>query len=163
MMQNYSFAFMVAPVHYRAIAAFFVGWMNAFAWLFTVASVTIYPAQLTGLIAEIYSSSYKSEAWHIYLIYVAFLVVSTAIVVYWSDLIPRIETILFYTSLLAAASYVITFLAASDKTQSAKTVITEWTGSSGWSPGLSFMLDMGQGMWMYVILPCLFSSNVVDI
>lgn len=139
---------MVSSAKNRGTAAFYVGWMNALAWLFTTASVTIYPAQLTALIAEIYSSSYESERWHIYLIYVAFLIVSTAIVIFWSDLIPKIETILFYTSLLAAATYIITFLAAGPTHQSAKTVFTEWVGSSGWNTGFAALLDIGQGMWM---------------
>lgn len=143
-----SFAFMVAPARLRPTAAFVTGWLNIFAYLFTTSSGAIFPAQLIATVAEIYNPGYTAERWHIWLIYVALLILSTLIVVFRASLMPKIQFVFFCASVLAVAIISILLLAMSPVKQPAKKVLVDWNNTSGWSPGLGFMLVMGQAMWL---------------
>lgn len=70
----HSHAFMVAPSRYKKGAGFLVAWLAILEWLFVVCSTTIFPAQLTAEMASIWYPEYTVQRWHIYLVYVAFLI-----------------------------------------------------------------------------------------
>lgn len=142
---------MVARPNYQKVAAYVTAWCTIFEWLFVVCSTTIFPAQLTAQLASIWFPSYTTERWQIYLIYVLLLVLGAAMVILCHGVMPKIEVFFCWSSLLAFLTFMITLVAASDSKQRASTVFAEWQNSSGWSDGFAFMLDVGQGMWMYVL------------
>jgi choline transport protein len=141
---------MLAPERYRASAAFITAWFNIFAYLFTLASATIFPAQVIAQLAHIYNPEYTPERWHIWLIYVAILVVSTAVVTLKSSFMPRLQSIFFYASLLAVICISVILMAKGASGERAREVMTTWSNNSGWNDGLAYMLAMGQGMWLCV-------------
>ncbi|KAI5460612.1 amino acid/polyamine transporter I [Mariannaea sp. PMI_226] len=147
---QYHFSFMLAPERYRGPAAFVTAWFNIFAYLFTTASAAIFPAQLIAQLASIYNQSYIPERWHIWLIYVAILVFSTAIVILRSSFMPKLQSIYFCASLLAVVTISITLFATGADASRAREVMTTWSNTSGWNTGFAYMLAMGQGMWLYV-------------
>lgn len=139
---------MVAPQKYKPLAGFVTAWLNIFAYLFTLASATIFPAQLIATLAQARYPGYTAERWQIWTIYVALLIIATVVVVFRSSVIPPLQTAFFWVSLLAFSTLTITLLAASPSKQSVETVVLTWTNTSGWTPGLGFMLALGQGMWL---------------
>ncbi|CAK7226686.1 hypothetical protein SEUCBS140593_006326 [Sporothrix eucalyptigena] len=149
---QYHYAFMIAPVKYRQMASFATAWFTIFEWLFVVCSTTIYPAQLTTQLASIWFPSYTPERWHIWLVYVLLLVMGTAVVIFFHKAMPRIEVFFCWSSLLAFITFVVTLLAASHSKQRAADVFLEWQNASGWPDGFSFIMDVGQGMWIYVCM-----------
>ncbi|KAJ5724811.1 hypothetical protein N7493_006539 [Penicillium malachiteum] len=149
---QYHYAFMVANPRYKNLAAFSVAWFAILEWLFVVCSTTIYPAQLTAEIAFLWHPEYDCTRWQIYLIYVALLLLGTCMIIFCHRWMPRIETLFCWSSLLAFGTFVLTLAAASPTKQPASTVFAGWKNSSGWSDGMSFLLDVGQGMWIYVCL-----------
>lgn len=141
---------MIANEKYRNAAAFTVAWINIFSYVFGCCAATIYPAQLTMQVAQVYNPDFTPERWQIWLIYVALLVGGTVVVIYGHAFIARVEVFLCWSSLLAFATWVITLLAASEAKASAKHVFTQWENTCGWPDGFSFFLDIGQGLGMYV-------------
>jgi choline transport protein len=139
---------MVSPPSYRAAAAFVTAWLNILAYLFTLSSATIYPAQLIATVAQVYNPGYVAERWHIYLIYLLIMILSGIVVIFWSSIMPKLQSFYFFVSVLAVFAISIALLAASPTKQSAQTVLLDWTNMSGWSTGMGFMLAMGQGMWL---------------
>lgn len=59
----------------------------------------------------------------------------------------------FWASVLGIIISSITVLAASADKQPAGDVFASWDNKSGWNPGLTFMLAVGQSMWSYVYSP----------
>lgn len=141
---------MVAGPKYQRSASFVVAWLTILAWLFITASSTIYPAQLTAQLAQIWYPSYTPERWQIWLIYAALLIGGTCVVIFGHSIMPKLEQIFCYLSMGAFVAFVVALLSASPSKQSGKTVFTEWENVSGWNDGFGFMLDIGQALWMYV-------------
>ena len=139
---------MLAPKKYRAPAAFVTAWFNIFAYLFTTASAAIFPAQLIAQIASIYNHGYTPERWQIWLIYVAILVFSTAVVILKSSFMPKLQSSYFYASLTCVVAISITLFATGASAGQAKEVMTTWSNTSGWNTGFAYMLATGQGMWL---------------
>lgn len=144
----HSHAFMVAPSRYKKGAGFPVAWLVILEWLFVVCSTTIFPAQLTAEMASIWHPEYTVQRWHIYLVYVAFPIGGTAIVILCHSYMAKIESVFCTSFLLNFGTFVLTLLVASRTKQDTVEVFTAWKNTSGWPDGLSVVLDVGQGMWM---------------
>lgn len=144
---QYHFAFMVSPARHRAVIAYFTGWLSVFAWLFMTASATIFCAQLCVSLAQLYHEDYVATQWQTWLIYTGIMLLCCAIVCLLPRLIPMLESMFFWCSLVGFAASVITMLATSDTKQSAKKVFVDWSNLTGWGDGTAFMLAVGQSMW----------------
>lgn len=72
----------------------------------------------------------------------------TAIVILCHSYMAKIESVFCTSSLLNFGTFVLTLLVASRTKQDTVEVFTAWKNTSGWPDGFSFVLDVGQGMWM---------------
>ncbi|KPI43975.1 Choline transport protein [Cyphellophora attinorum] len=147
---QYHFAFMVAPIRYRALIAFSTGWLSIFAWLFTIASACIYCAQICVNMATLFHPQYIPEQWHVYLVYVAFVAACTLITVFLSRQIPLLETISFFASITGVVVFFVVVLAVSPTKQPASAVFVRWDNQTGWGDGTAFFLAVGQAMYSYL-------------
>jgi choline transport protein len=141
---------MVSPPKYRAAVAFSAGWLSVFAWLFTTASANLFCASLCINLATLKNPDYVPTQWQTYLIYTAFIIICTSIVVYLPRTIPRLETFFFWTSLLGFLVNTIVLLAVSPTKTPTTTVFTTWSNLTGWDSGVAMMLAIGQSMYGFL-------------
>lgn len=140
---QYHQAFFVSPPKYRAAIGFTVGWLSSFGWLFTTASANLFCASLCINLATLKSPGYTPTQWETYLIYTAFIIICTAIVIYLPRAIPALETFFFWTSLVGFLVNTIVLLAVSPSKKSGSVVFTEWTNLTGWDNGVAMLLAIG--------------------
>ncbi|KAK5193991.1 hypothetical protein LTR92_006331 [Exophiala xenobiotica] len=147
---QYHFAFMVSSEKTRASVAFVMGWLSVIAYCLFTASATIVCAQITAAIAGFWHENYVATQWQIYLMYILYQALATAVVVLFPRQLPKTEIGFFLISVSGCIVFFITVLSASDTKQPAKVVFTEVTNVTGWSDGVSFILGVGTCMYAYI-------------
>ncbi len=101
-------------------------------------------------LVSVYHDDYASTRWQVYLVYIAIMLLVTAIVCLLPRQLPLIEKILFFASLMAFVVFFITVLAMSKQKSSSTQVFTQWRNQTGWPDGFAFMLATGTGMYVYI-------------
>jgi choline transport protein len=105
---------------------------------------------MIAALASVYHPGYEAARWQVYLMYIAVMILVTAVLCLLPRQIPRIEKILFFASLGAFIVFFISVLAMSKEKSSASHVFTDWVNQSGWPDGFSFMLASGTAMYVYI-------------
>ncbi|KAF9891232.1 hypothetical protein FE257_004796 [Aspergillus nanangensis] len=146
---QYHFTFMVAPIEYRAPLAFVTGWLSVLAYLFATSSGAIFIAESVVGLAEVYHPGYHAETWHVWLVFAAVIITAFVAVTIAPSIVPKTQSLFFWTSVLGVTAITVTLLAVSPSKQSAATTFTAYQNSSGWPSGMSFMLAVGQSMWSF--------------
>ncbi|CAG9993028.1 unnamed protein product [Clonostachys byssicola] len=146
---QYHYAFMVSPPRLRRPIAFTTGWLSIFAYLFTISSASLFVVQTLFQLVTTQMGDFEPERWQTWLVYTGLLVFATATVSLFPKALPKLQTAMFWFSVLALGVISITLLAISPTKQPASMVFTKWTNQSGWSDGFSFILSIGQCMWLY--------------
>jgi choline transport protein len=141
---------MVSSEKTRASTAFVVGWLSVIAYCLFTASATIVCAQITAAIAGFWHEGYVATQWQIYLMYILYQAIATAVVVLFPRQLPKTEIGFFLVSVSGCIVFFITVLSASDTKQPAKVVFTEVVNVTGWSDGVSFILGVGTCMYAYI-------------
>ncbi|KAI1623129.1 putative amino acid permease [Exophiala viscosa] len=147
---QYHFAFMVSCEKTRASVAFVMGWLSVIAYCLFTASATIVCAQITAAIAGFWHEDYVATQWQVYLMYVLYQALATAVVVLLPKQLPKTEIMFFFISVSGCIVFFITVLAASPTKQPAKVVFTEVVNVTGWGDGVSFILAVGTCMYAYI-------------
>ncbi|KIW57764.1 hypothetical protein PV05_02324 [Exophiala xenobiotica] len=147
---QYHFAFMVSSEKTRAAVAFVMGWLSVIAYCLFTASATIVCAQITAAIAGFWHPDYVATQWQIYLMYILYQALATAVVVLFPRQLPKTEIGFFLISVSGCIVFFITVLSASDTKQPAEVVFTEVVNVTGWSDGVSFILGVGTCMYAYI-------------
>lgn len=147
---QYHFAFMVSSPRTRASVAFVMGWLSVVAYCLFTASATIVCAQITAAIAGFWHEDFVATQWQVYLIYILFQALATAVVTLFPRQLPKTEIAFFFISVSGCIVFFITVLSASETKQPAKVVFTEVVNVTGWSDGVSFILAVGTCMYAYI-------------
>ncbi|KIV92896.1 hypothetical protein PV10_04156 [Exophiala mesophila] len=151
---QYHFTYMVAPDAWKASLSFFVGWLSIFAWWMTAASAFIFCAQIILYLASSYHPDFVGSQWQVYLVYVALLAMSTALIILRPRQMPTAEIIFFGMSIVGFVVFFIAVLAVSSDQpkQSASNVFAEWNNQTGWGDGVAFLIAVGQCMYTYLAI-----------
>ena len=147
---QYHFAFMVSSPSTRASVAFVMGWLSVIAYCLFTASATIVCAQITAAIAGFWHEDFVATQWQVYLMYILFQALATAVVTLFPRQLPKTEIVFFFISVSGCIVFFITVLSASETKQPAKVVFTEVVNVTGWSDGVSFILAVGTCMYAYI-------------
>lgn len=147
---QYHFAFMVSSQKTRTTTAFVMGWLSVLSYILLTASVAIVCAQITAAIASFWHESYVASQWQIYLMYLLYQALTTAIVVLFPTHLPMTEIVFFVISVTGVGVFIVTVLAASPHKQPAKVVFTEVTNETGWGDGVAFLLGIGTCMYAFI-------------
>lgn len=145
-------AFMLAPVAYRRVAAWVCGWLyvvgnititlsvNFATALFLTACLNIFgPLDETGVPVGIFAG----EAYQVFLIFLAITLLCNAVSALGNRWLPILDTFAIFWTLAGVIAIMICVLAlAKEGRHSAKYVFTDFTVSSGWTPGWSFMVGL---------------------
>ena len=127
---QFSFAFMVAPEKYRSSIAFVTGWLSTLGkcrqsrislawrltmlgWLFTTASTVVFCSQTAVLLASFYHEDHNYSQWQVFLIYLLITIVSCALICLLPRWVPLAEQVVLIISLVGFAVAFITVLATS--------------------------------------------------
>ncbi|KAK5037143.1 hypothetical protein LTR13_004948 [Exophiala sideris] len=160
---QYHFAFMVSSEKTRASVAFVMGWLSVIAYCLFTASATIVCAQITAAIAGFWHEDYAATQWQVYLMYIMYQALATAVVVLFPRQLPKTEIMFFFISVSGCIVFFITVLSASGTKQPAKIVFTEVVNTTGWSDGVSFILAVGTSISVIPwTLAFMFSTNDLD-
>ncbi|KAI1628629.1 putative amino acid permease [Exophiala viscosa] len=147
---QYHFTFMVSSPKYRAASAFVMGWLSSLAWGLVTVSAGVYVAQLIAGIATFFDETLVFERWQIYLLFVAINTLATLIVCVAPQLLPKIEVISLWSSLLACLISTIVIGALSGPKQPARVIFVEDQNVTGWSNGFAFIIGIGTSMYTFV-------------
>ncbi|PYH93898.1 amino acid transporter [Aspergillus ellipticus CBS 707.79] len=148
----YHYAFMVSGEKHRAPVAFVVGSLSVIAWSFGTASTAIICAQMTDRLVTIYHPGYTEAAWHTYLIYLAFVILTTTVVCALPRAIPRLEIVIFLCSFFGFVVSLVTVLTVQDHKQSAHSVFVDYENHTGWNDGTAFMIGTATCMYAYLAI-----------
>jgi len=141
---------MVSSPSTRASVAFVMGWLSVIAYCLFTASATIVCAQITAAIAAFWHEDFVATQWQVYLLYILFQALATAVVTLFPRQLPKTEIVCFFISVSGCIVFFITVLSASETKQPAKVVFTEVANVTGWSDGVSFILAVGTCMYAYI-------------
>lgn len=107
-------------------------------------------AEIALALASLYHPDYVALQWQTYLVYLLLLILACLFVCYAPKLLPTLEKLFFWCSLLAFLVSIITMLAASGPKQSAQVVFVKYNNQTGWSDGMSFILAVGACMYAFL-------------
>lgn len=141
---------MVSSEKSRASVAFVMGWLSVIAYCLFTASATIVCAQITAAIAGFWHEDYVATQWQIYLMYILYQALATAVVVLFPRQLPKTEIAFFLISISGCVVFFITVLSASETKQPSEVVFTEVVNVTGWNDGVSFILGVGTCMYAYI-------------
>ncbi|KDQ07546.1 hypothetical protein BOTBODRAFT_59943 [Botryobasidium botryosum FD-172 SS1] len=142
--QYYWTAALASPQHYR-ILSWVCGWFNVAGWVFIVAAISFFDANLVTSIIVFFHNDYIPQRWHTYLIFIAFTLGSLLINIFGVRLLPRLNRLGFYCSIGGLVVVCIVLLAtASPNFQPGHFVFGGFINNTGWSDGVAWMLGLLQ-------------------
>ena len=100
---------------------------------------------IIGIIA-LYNENYQYEAWHQFLLYIAYTVIMALVNVFGNSILPLINQVAISWSIAGFVMISITVLACgSGDYNSADLVFTQFENDTGWPNGLAWLLGLLQG------------------
>ncbi|KAJ5152998.1 uncharacterized protein N7482_009476 [Penicillium canariense] len=139
----------VAVISWRRwmpILSWITGWVNCFGWVALVATGGLLGSQLIVGVISLMDSTYHSERWHQFLIFIAYNLIAFAINTWLNSILSHVNKAAFIWSLTGFAVICITVLAcASPDYNSAKFVFTDFINETGWPDGIAWLLGLLQG------------------
>ncbi|KAJ5630181.1 hypothetical protein N7528_003838, partial [Penicillium herquei] len=127
---QYHFTFMVAQLEHRALLAFVTGWLNILAYLFATSSGSIFIAESVTGLAEALYPQYVAQTWQVWLVYAAVNFTVTLIITIAPSILPKTQSLFFWTSVLGVLVITVTLFAASPTKQTAEAVFVAYENSS---------------------------------
>jgi amino acid transporter len=120
--------------------------INVFGWMALTATAGLLGSQLIVGIIALYDSNYNPEAWHQFLIYLAYNAIAAVINAFGNSILPYVNQFAISWSIAGWAIITITVLAcASPDYNSADFVFREFLNDTGWPNGLAWLLGLLQG------------------
>ena len=87
---QYHFSSILAPEGWGRLLAYLSGFLSNFAWISSSAGTFMMAAQITGALVVQFDPGYISQAWHFFLIYQAFNLVSMIANIFFVKRVPRV-------------------------------------------------------------------------
>ncbi|GAM90464.1 hypothetical protein ANO11243_085080 [Dothideomycetidae sp. 11243] len=146
---QYHYTFLIAPERTRTFAAYVVGFMNIIAWWANLASGTIYVAISTFGIVNLWYPDISGAQWQVYLTYLlvlALTLVPTFVVP--QRQLDKMTQGSMYLSILGLVLVVLIVLIMGRGRYKPENLST-FSGSSGWSPGVGWMLGIATGEYCF--------------
>lgn len=143
----YHWATMVAGPKYGRSVGFYTGWINFAAWLFGLASLVQVTANTVVQMYSTYHDSFVSEAWHVYVAYLAVLWLSVACVVLANRAVPWTQNLGMFLVLAGGLATIVTLAAMPKKHASNHFVWGSFNenNETGWSGGIAFLTGVLNG------------------
>lgn len=96
-------------------------------------------------------TSFVASRWQTTLLFLAMQLLCTAIPCFFARALPKLEEMFFWASVVAPFVGFVTLLATSHgNKQDAKTVFVDYENNTGWPHGLTFLISIGQTMYIYI-------------
>lgn len=143
---------MVSSPKLRAPTSFAVGWLSVLAWGMQCAFGPSITAQIVMFLANLHYPSFEAQRWQVYLLYVAFSIFCSSIVIFFSKKIPKIEVFVFTMSLVGFVVLTIIALARSNHKQPTEVVFLDFVNITGWNDSFAFLIGVSQAMFSYLSL-----------
>ncbi|KII95549.1 hypothetical protein PLICRDRAFT_170188 [Plicaturopsis crispa FD-325 SS-3] len=142
---QYHWSAILAPADWAPAISWTTGWFAVAGWWALVATTGSLAGQLiTGVIALMHEA-YVLERWHIFLIYITFIIGACLLNIFGVRLLPMINRAAITWSLAGAALICIVCLAcASPNYQSGKFVFGTFINETGWNDGAAWILGLLQ-------------------
>ncbi|CAK7236672.1 hypothetical protein SBRCBS47491_009718 [Sporothrix bragantina] len=144
----YHWATMVSGPRYGRPVGFFAGWLNFWAWLFALASLSQVAANAVVQMYALYHVEYMSEPWHIYMAYLGVLWLCTACVAFFNgSVVPRTQSIGLLLVLAGGFVTIVMLAAMPKKHASSHSVWAAFSenNATGWSDGVAFLTGVLNG------------------
>ncbi|KAI1775926.1 amino acid transporter [Hypoxylon cercidicola] len=143
---QYHWAAIVAWKSWSRSLSYATGWINVSGWVALTATGGLLGSTFIINIIALLHPDYEAEAWHQFLIYIAFTLISLLINAFSTRLLPLFTKAAFFWSLAGFVVISITILAcASPNYQSGAFVYGEFINEVGWPDGFSWLLGLLQG------------------
>ncbi|GAA5908776.1 hypothetical protein JCM6882_008204 [Rhodosporidiobolus microsporus] len=130
---QYVWAAVLAPPQHRRLISYFTGFVSFAAWVITAASVFVTVAQYMLALAQVWHPSYTIEPYHVFLIYVALVLMSTFWNCFLVNRLPWFGTFFIYLSLASLVAVIIPCVARAQTYQSSSAVWATYTNEIGWN------------------------------
>ncbi|KEY77629.1 GABA permease GabA [Aspergillus fumigatus] len=140
---QYHFTYMVSSPKTRTPCAFVCGWLSSLAWCLATVSGTIFIAQAILALGSFLNEDYYPRQWQTYLVFLALIILATAMVCLLAHWLPRLQEVMFWSSISAFVACLAAVLGMSKSKQSARVVFTQYENETGWPDGLSFLIGLG--------------------
>ncbi|KAK4545350.1 hypothetical protein LTR36_003530 [Oleoguttula mirabilis] len=143
---QYHWVAVISWKRWMPILSWIVGWINVFGWMALTATAGLLGSQLIVGIISLYNPNYAPQAWHQFLIYIAYNLVSALINAFGNHLLPYINHGAITWSIAGFVIICITVLACgSSDFSSGDFVYREFINDVGWPDGISWLLGLLQG------------------
>lgn len=109
-----------------------------------------YTAEIVLALASLFHSDYVPTQWQTYLVYLFLVIIGVLFVCFFPKLLPVMEKVFFWCSILGFVVSFITMLALSPSKQSGQTVFVTYSNQTGWSDGMSFIIAVGSCMYAFL-------------
>ena len=108
-----------------------MGWLSVIAYCMFTASCSIVCAQITAAIAGFWHEDFFATQRQIYLMYVSYQALATAVITLFPRRLPNTEILFFFISVSGCVVFFVTVLSASETKQPVKVVFTEVVNVTG--------------------------------
>lgn len=137
----------LAPKKYSRFLSYIVGWWSCAAWFFACLSSYLIVAQLIWALVQVCRSTFVTQPWHFYTVYVAAALGALLINVPLFKIYPHLLNGLVPFLNIGAVFLLITLLVRAHPKQSASYVFTDFVNATGWpSNGVVFFLGLLPGI-----------------
>lgn len=137
--------FRLAPPKSRVPLAYFTGWLACAGWVcLTATTSSLAGSLIVGIIALLHDS-YEVQAWHEFLIYIAFAIGAWFVNVFGARALDPVNRAALVWSISGVVIICITCLAcASPNYGTGKFVFGTYVNETGWNNGVAFILGLLQ-------------------
>ncbi|BCS21880.1 uncharacterized protein APUU_30105A [Aspergillus puulaauensis] len=149
----YHFATFLAPERYRRYVGYALGWLNFLGWVLTIAACASIATGLTFSLAILTHPEYVvGGRWHLFLVYVGWVLVACLVNLYLFGLLDKIENVGFITNVLGFVGFTIALLVKAPKS-SAHFVFVEVINETGYaSSSIAVVLGLYNSLISFVAL-----------
>ncbi|RSH87903.1 uncharacterized protein EHS24_000421 [Apiotrichum porosum] len=143
---QYHWAAILATPKHAPWISWVCGWFAVCGWIALVGSAgSLAGSLITGAISLNLGDSYEVQNWHVFLIYVGYILIATFLNIWCLPILPRLNQMAIFWSLTGAVVIIITCLACSSGDfASPKFVFTEFINETGWPDGVAWILGLLQ-------------------
>jgi amino acid transporter len=143
---QYHWAAIVSWKRWSRGISYVTGWINVSGWVALSATGGLLGSTFIMNIIELLHPDFEPKAWHQFLIYIAFALISLVINAFATRLLPLFTKAAFFWSVAGFVIISITVLAcASPDYQSGEFVYGNFINEVGWPDGMAWMLGLLQG------------------
>ena len=149
---QYHWAAIISWPKWRRGISYVTGWINVAGWVALSATGPLLGSTFVVNIIVLFDveGTYKPEAWHQFMIYVAFAMFALLVNAFFTRLLPYFTKASFGWSIMGFVVVSITILACTSANpdhgfQSGRFVYGQFINETGWPDGLAWMLGLLQG------------------